>query len=68
MTGDLQPTIGTVTRHPHLSIGKYHQHSVDALEDDIACLDFFKKLYPNDNGFKREVCGERQNDQHKLQA
>lgn len=28
MTGDLTPSVGTVTRHPHLSIGRYHQHSV----------------------------------------
>ena len=26
MTGELLPTSGTVTRHPHLVLGKYHQH------------------------------------------
>ena len=29
LTGELTPTEGTITRHPHLSIAKYHQHSVE---------------------------------------
>ena len=35
MTGDLTPCVGTVTRHPHLSIGRYHQHSVDQLIPEV---------------------------------
>lgn len=55
MVGELTPIKGTVTRHTHLSIGRYHQHSVEALNPDMAVLDFFKHTYPNENGFK--VCG-----------
>ena len=35
MTGDLEPCTGTVTRHQHLSIGRYHQHSVDQLIPEV---------------------------------
>jgi energy-coupling factor transporter ATP-binding protein EcfA2 len=42
MLGELQPTKGTVTRHTHLSIGRFHQHSVEALDDSKSPLDFFK--------------------------
>ncbi|GIL89573.1 hypothetical protein Vretimale_1869 [Volvox reticuliferus] len=54
MTGDLTPSKGTVTRHPHLSIGRYHQHSVDQLDADKTVLEFFKTTYPNGPTFKRE--------------
>jgi ATPase subunit of ABC transporter with duplicated ATPase domains len=36
MCGDLNPTRGDVKRHSHLSIGRYHQHSVDVLDDSMA--------------------------------
>jgi energy-coupling factor transporter ATP-binding protein EcfA2 len=42
MTGELQPTEGDVKRHSHLSIAKYHQHSVDALIPELTVLDFFQ--------------------------
>ncbi|KAJ1635735.1 hypothetical protein T492DRAFT_862996, partial [Pavlovales sp. CCMP2436] len=29
MAGDLEPSEGTVKRHAHLAIGRYHQHSAD---------------------------------------
>ncbi|KAG2498702.1 hypothetical protein HYH03_003442 [Edaphochlamys debaryana] len=54
MTGDITPSKGTVTRHPHLSIGRYHQHSVDQLDEDKTVLEFFKSTYPNTPTFKRE--------------
>ena len=53
MTGDLTPTSGTVQRHSHLSIGRYHQHSMDQLEDGLTVLDFFQSTYPPSAGFKR---------------
>ncbi len=56
MTGDLTPSKGTVTRHPHLSIGRYHQHSVDQLDEDKTVLEFFKSTYPNG----RELAGQRE--------
>ncbi|KAK9825404.1 hypothetical protein WJX81_001288 [Elliptochloris bilobata] len=59
MTGDLQPTRGEVKRHSHLSIGRYHQHSVDVLDESMRVLDFFMHMYPNDPlsnpPFKREL-------------
>lgn len=54
MTGDLSPTVGTVTRHAHLCIGRYHQHSTDVLDKDLNTLAFFQKMYPNGPTFKRE--------------
>jgi ATP-binding cassette subfamily F protein 2 len=55
MLGDLEPTKGTVTRHTHLSIGRYHQHSVDCLDSSMTPLEFFAYTYPNTGGFKRDV-------------
>ncbi|GFH14362.1 uncharacterized protein HaLaN_10402, partial [Haematococcus lacustris] len=56
MLGDLTPTAGTVSRHAHLVIGRYHQHSVDQLEPEKTVLEFFKSNYPNDpaTGFKKD--------------
>mmetsp|Transcript_33952 Transcript_33952/g.101058 ORF Transcript_33952/g.101058 Transcript_33952/m.101058 type:complete len:593 (-) Transcript_33952:440-2218(-) len=48
MIGELQPVEGQVNRHTHLTIGRYHQHSTDALNRDMTVLDFFKHTYPND--------------------
>lgn len=55
MTGDITPTKGTVSRHSHLSIGRYHQHSVDILDNSATVLDFFQSTYPNSITFKREM-------------
>ena len=55
MTGDISPTKGTVSRHSHLSIGRYHQHSVDVLDNSATVLDFFMSSYPNNLSFKREM-------------
>ena len=33
MCGDIQPTRGDIKRHSHLVIGRYHQHSIDVLDD-----------------------------------
>lgn len=55
MTGELTPSVGTVDRHPALSIGKYHQHSVDVLDKSMTPLDFFMQTYPNTLTFKREM-------------
>jgi ATP-binding cassette subfamily F protein 2 len=55
MTGELSPSVGTVDRHPALSIGKYHQHSVDVLNKAMTPLEFFMAEYPNNLKFKREM-------------
>ena len=45
MTGDVDATEGEVGRHHHLSIGRYHQHSVDVLDPRATPLDFFAGTY-----------------------
>ena len=46
MTGELSPTVGTVTRHPHLVLGKYHQHSAEVLDPAKTVLGFMKAQFP----------------------
>ncbi|GAQ87542.1 abc transporter [Klebsormidium nitens] len=55
MAGDLMPTRGQVNRHAHLSIGRYHQHSVDQLDESCAVLEFFQRSWPNNATFSRDV-------------
>jgi len=45
MTGDIEASEGEVARHHHLSIGRYHQHSVDVLDPRASPLDFFSGTY-----------------------
>ena len=54
MVGDLTPTQGTIARHPHLSIGRYYQHSADLLDDNATVLEFFQRTYPNTVTFVRD--------------
>lgn len=46
MLGELSPTVGVVNRHTHLSIGRYHQHSTDVLDNEatVRTCSTFKKL------------------------
>lgn len=55
MVGDLDPTEGTIGRHSQLNIGRYYQHSVEALIDDMSCIEFFMHKYPNTDKFQRDV-------------
>ena len=59
MIGDLSATEGTVTRHPHLNIGRYYQHSADLLDENATVLEFFKATYPNTLTFVRDEEGWR---------
>jgi ATP-binding cassette subfamily F protein 2 len=45
MTGDVEPSQGSVTRHAGLKIGRYHQHSVDVLDQNSHAIDFFASEY-----------------------
>ena len=45
MTGEIEASEGEVARHHHLSIGRYHQHSVDVLDPRASPLDFFSGTY-----------------------
>ena len=45
MTGDVEPVSGCVSRHAHLKIGRYHQHSVDVLDPSQQPVEFFLSEY-----------------------
>ena len=47
MCGDIQPTKGNVSRHPHLKIGRYHQHSVEQLDLTLSPVDYFRSKFAN---------------------
>lgn len=59
MRGELVPTAGTIARHSHLSIGVFHQHSVDVLDRKATVIEFFMHQYPNTLNFVRDVEGWR---------
>ncbi|KAK4100201.1 hypothetical protein N658DRAFT_497680 [Parathielavia hyrcaniae] len=46
MTGKLSPTAGSVTRHTHLKLGLYSQHSAEQLDLTKSALDFVRDKYP----------------------
>ncbi|KAK3328549.1 P-loop containing nucleoside triphosphate hydrolase protein [Cercophora scortea] len=45
MTGKLSPTQGTVSRHTHLKLGLYSQHSAEQLDLTKSALDFVRSKY-----------------------
>ncbi|KAF2086944.1 ABC transporter [Saccharata proteae CBS 121410] len=45
-TGHLSPTSGTVSRHTHLKLGVYSQHSAEQLDLTKSSLDFVRDKYP----------------------
>jgi len=47
MAKDLNPTEGEIRRHLHLSIGRYHQHSMEVLDPNKTVLDFIRDYYPD---------------------
>lgn len=44
-TGQLQPTSGVVSRHTHLRMGMYSQHSADQLDLTMSALDFVRNKH-----------------------
>lgn len=46
MTGKISPTNGSVTRHTHLKLGLYSQHSAEQLDLTKSALDFVRDKYP----------------------
>jgi len=46
MAADLDPIAGAIRRHIHLSMGRFHQHSIDQLDPDSIVLDFFIEQFP----------------------
>lgn len=47
MSGELSPISGSVSRHPHLKIGKYNQHSADQLDMDKSAIDYLRGKFPS---------------------
>lgn len=47
MTGALAPTGGSISRHSHLKIGVYSQHSADQLDLTKSALEFVRDKFPN---------------------
>ncbi|KAL2919580.1 ABC transporter ATP-binding protein arb1 [Polyrhizophydium stewartii] len=47
MSGELSPTAGTVSRHTHLKIGKYNQHSADQLDLNASAVDYMRTRFPD---------------------
>jgi ATP-binding cassette subfamily F protein 2 len=45
MTGKLSPTGGSVSRHTHLKLGVYSQHSAEQLDLNKSALDFVRDKY-----------------------
>ncbi|PSR82653.1 P-loop containing nucleoside triphosphate hydrolase protein [Coniella lustricola] len=45
MTGKLSPTAGNVSRHTHLKLGMYSQHSAEQLDLTKSSLDFVRDKY-----------------------
>ena len=45
MMGDLQPTEGAISRHSHLKIAYYNQHSEDQLDLEKTPLDYIMDVY-----------------------
>lgn len=46
MTGLLEPTAGTVVRHPHLSVALFQQHHVNALEPTLTACEHLMQEFP----------------------
>ena len=47
--GDHNPTVGRVSRHTHLKLGRYHQHSVDQLDMTLSPVEYFRNKFPELN-------------------
>lgn len=45
MIGELDATLGRVSRHPGLKIGRYHQHSVDQLDLNASPVEYMQKRF-----------------------
>lgn len=61
MSGELSPYSGTISRHTHLKIGKYSQHSADQLDLEKCAIDYLRSRFPDlqqDLPFWRQQIGK----------
>ncbi|KAI9005958.1 P-loop containing nucleoside triphosphate hydrolase protein [Gaertneriomyces semiglobifer] len=47
ISGELSATAGSVSRHTHVKIGKYSQHSADQLDLDKSAIDYLRNKFPD---------------------
>lgn len=52
MIGDLMPSEGSVSRHTHLKICRYSQHSADQLDLDKSAVDYLRDKFGDQMGTK----------------
>jgi ATP-binding cassette subfamily F protein 2 len=45
MLGEIQATTGKITRHRHLKLGRYHQHSCEQLDLELSPVDYMRKIF-----------------------
>jgi len=60
MIGELMPTEGRISRHTHLKLGRYNQHSADQLDMDVTPIDYLRRRFPElkgDTDFWRQSIG-----------
>ncbi|KAI9227784.1 MAG: P-loop containing nucleoside triphosphate hydrolase protein [Piptocephalis tieghemiana] len=50
MTGELSATQGRITRHMHLKLAKYSQHSNDQLNMDMTPIEYMRSRFPEVEG------------------
>lgn len=48
MNGELNPTEGSITRHTHLRMQKYSQHSAEQLDQNLSAVDYLRKKFPDE--------------------
>ncbi|CAG8572216.1 2439_t:CDS:2 [Funneliformis caledonium] len=49
LSSNLEPTRGTITRHPRMKMGYFAQHHVDSLDLDLSAVAYMKRLNPEIN-------------------
>jgi ATP-binding cassette, subfamily F, member 2 len=53
MVGENQACEGSVSTRPGISIGRYHQHSAEVLEEDLSPCEYMQKKFANKIGEKK---------------
>lgn len=48
MNNELSPTEGTITRHTHLRMQKYSQHSSEQLDQSASAVDYLRSKFPEE--------------------
>jgi len=46
LLGELVPTDGLIRKHPHLRIGRFHQHLTESLDLSLSALEYMMKCFP----------------------